>query len=199
MPQRRNEKVISHVTPNLRLPVTIRFAKLKRLRISLDDEGNVLAHAPSRMTLTDIDRFIESNAGWIIRHRAKLEKKIMLPVIPESEKRRRARIIKARAAAMLAVYDGKKPAKISVRNMSSRWGSCSSNGNISLNIHLLDVEPELFEYVLYHELSHLYHMNHSAAFWAQVAKYCPDYRTRRRELQKYKIPKKQGNDQESDE
>ena len=191
MPASGKSTIREYITSVHRIPVTISFGKRKRLKITLDDDGLVCAYAPKNLPLKDIDRFVESNIDWIEKHRIKLEQRIRLPEIDPSEQKRIARIIKARASAFLAVYDGKKPVRISVRNMTSRWGSCSGNGNISLNIHLLDVEPELFEYVLIHELSHLYHMNHSAAFWAQVAKYCPDYQKRRAALRKYQIPKKQ--------
>ena len=191
MPASGKSTIREYITSVHRIPVTISFGKRKRLKITLDDDGRVCAFAPKYLPLKDIDRFVESNIDWIEKHRIKLEQRIRLPEIDPSEQKRIARIIKARASAFMAVYDGKKPVRISVRNMTSRWGSCSGNGNISLNIHLLDVEPELFEYVLIHELSHLYHMNHSAAFWAQVAKYCPDYQKRRAALRKYQIPKKQ--------
>ena len=194
MPRGRIFKTIDHVTGTFKIPVTVYFCTgLRRLRINLDPEGNVIAHAPIRTTLSDIDRFVESNLVWIEKQKIKLEKKIHLQYIDASEQRRKARIIKARASAFLAVYDGKLPKKIFVRNMSSRWGSCSSLGNISLNVYLLDVEPDLFEYVLIHELSHLYYMNHSPKFWAQVSKYCPDYKEKRRKLKMYEIPKTNGN------
>lgn len=173
-----------------KVPVTIRYGKRKRLKITLDEDGRVLAFAPIYMPLKDIDRFVETNSEWIDKHRSKLQDKVRLPSIDMSEQRRRARIIHARASAFLAVYDGKKPSRITVRYMTSRWGSCSSSGSISLNIYLLDVEPELFDYVLIHELSHLYYMNHSPAFWSQVEKYCPEYKKSRQALRKYSIPKK---------
>ena len=188
---RKTYEVKEHVTGVLRIPVTVRYARLKRLRITLDDTGHVIAHAPNSKPLKDIDHFIEQNADWIEKHRLKLQNKIDLPYIDAAEQRRKARIIKARASAFLVDYDGKMPAKISVRYMTSRWGSCSANGNISLNVYLLDVEPELFDYVFIHELSHLYHMNHSAAFWSQVSKYCPDYKECRKKLLQYQIPKRQ--------
>lgn len=188
---RKTYEVKEHVTGVLRIPVTVRYARLKRLRINIDENGHVIAHAPNKMPLKDIDRFIEQNVDWIEKHRVRQLSKTYLPYIDSNEQKRFARIIKARASAFLAVYDGKKPQKIYVRNMSSRWGSCSSKGNISLNVYLLEVEPELFEYVLIHELSHLYYMNHSEKFWAQVAKYCPDYKQKRAALRKYEIPKKQ--------
>ena len=187
---RKTYEVKEHVTGNLKIPVTVRYARLKRLRINIDENGGVIAHAPNRMPLKDIDRFVEQNADWIEKHRRKLLEKIELPYIDAAEQRRKARIIKARVSAFLAVYDGKKPERITVRYMTSRWGSCSSSGNISLNVYLLDVEPELFDYVFIHELSHLYHMNHSSAFWAQVSKYCPDYKECRKMLRRYQIPRR---------
>ncbi|MDQ6955784.1 MAG: SprT family zinc-dependent metalloprotease [Mariprofundaceae bacterium] len=71
---------------------------------------------------------------------------------------------------------------VSVRLQKARWGSCSMQGNISLNAKLLLLPPQVVRYVLVHELSHLKHMNHSAAFWQYVAQFEPDYRKRRTEL-----------------
>ena len=66
--------------------------------------------------------------------------------------------------------------KASVRGQKTRWGSCSSKKNISLNYKLLFVNPEEVRYLFIHELSHTRHMNHSRAFWAQVEKHEPDYK-----------------------
>lgn len=190
MPSSPKSTTREYITSVHRLPVLITYGKRRRLKITLDDDGRLCAFAPKYMSLKDIDKFAESNYEWIIKHQAKLADRIKLPNIDAVEQKRKARIIKARASAFLAVYDGKKPARISVRYMTSRWGSCSANGNISLNVYLLDVETELFDYVLIHELSHLYQMNHSPAFWAQVSRYCPDYKKCRAALRKYQIPKK---------
>ncbi len=63
--------------------------------------------------------------------------------------------------------------KLSVRDQSSRWGSCSSSRGISLNWRLVLVEPALQDYVILHELAHLTEMNHSRRFWALLDSYDP--------------------------
>jgi len=82
----------------------------------------------------------------------------------------------------LAQTFGFNPGKLSVRIQKGRWGSCSSRGGaISLNALLLFQPQELVDYVLIHELCHLRHMNHSDAFWKEVAKFCPDFAAKRAE------------------
>lgn len=82
-------------------------------------------------------------------------------------------------SASLTVYSktmGLYPAKVSIRDTRSRWGSCSSAGNISLSWRLVMAPPEVMNYVIIHELAHLRYMNHSQAFWRLVAQYCPDFK-----------------------
>ena len=67
---------------------------------------------------------------------------------------------------------------------SSRWGSCSADGNISLNAKLLLFPPEIVEYVMIHELCHRREMNHSAAFWREVTAFLPDWKIRRSALKR---------------
>lgn len=75
----------------------------------------------------------------------------------------------------LAVGAGLRVTRVSVRNQRSRWGSCSSRGSIALNWRLLQMPPEVRDYVLWHELMHLRRGDHSPAFWKLVAEVCPDY------------------------
>lgn len=81
-----------------------------------------------------------------------------------------------------AEITGLKPLKISFRRQKSRWGSCSGRGSISLNINLVSLPLRTIEYVIVHELCHLKHHNHSKAFWEEVEKFLPDYRTLRDKL-----------------
>lgn len=72
--------------------------------------------------------------------------------------------------------------RISVRGQKTRWASCSSDKNISLNYKLLFLPPPLVHYVFVHELCHTVHMDHSRAFWQLVAEKLPDYRYPQQEL-----------------
>ncbi len=72
--------------------------------------------------------------------------------------------------------------KIFIRGQKTRWGSCSSNRNLSFNYKLMMYRKEVIEYVIIHELCHLIEMNHSKKFWDHVGKIIPNYKLLRKEL-----------------
>ncbi len=72
--------------------------------------------------------------------------------------------------------------RISIRGQKTRWASCSTQKNISLNYKLLFLPPELVHYVFVHELCHTVHMDHSAAFWRLVGEKQPDYQRYRHQI-----------------
>ena len=82
----------------------------------------------------------------------------------------------------LAVEHGFRLGRISFRFQRGRWGSCSRARDISLNAQMLFLQPEEVHYVMIHELCHTREMNHSARFWQEVEKYCPDYMRIRKAL-----------------
>jgi len=77
---------------------------------------------------------------------------------------------------------GLKPARVQIRTQRTRWGSCSTHGNISLNAALLLLPSNLVRYLLVHELCHLRHLDHSARYWKLVKTYEPDFRVHDRAL-----------------
>jgi len=84
--------------------------------------------------------------------------------------------------ATLAAAMGVRYSRVSIRRQRSRWGSCSARGTISLNVCLLFQRPEVVDYLIVHELTHVRHMNHSAHFWKAVEAHCPGWRALDREL-----------------
>ncbi len=79
---------------------------------------------------------------------------------------------------------GAHPKAISIRDQRTRWGSCSSRGNLSFNWRLVMAPPAILRYVVIHELAHLFEPNHSKDFWAVMARYYPDYKKARAWLRK---------------
>ncbi len=82
---------------------------------------------------------------------------------------------------------GLKAHKISVRDQTSRWGSCSSKGNLSFSWRLVMAPPQILDYVAAHEVAHLAEMNHGPRFWALVRKTCPQMDEAKQWLQAYGI------------
>lgn len=74
--------------------------------------------------------------------------------------------------------------QVSVRDQTTRWGSCSSTGTLSLNWRLILLPPMLHDHVILHELSHRRHMDHSDRFWSQLAAWDPEWKKHDRELTK---------------
>lgn len=75
--------------------------------------------------------------------------------------------------------------KCRLSHAATRWGSCSSNRTISLNIGLMQVPEVLRDYVIIHELAHLNHMDHSDAFWREVGEHDPRYKEHRKRLKMF--------------
>ncbi|HRD01589.1 MAG TPA: SprT family zinc-dependent metalloprotease [Candidatus Saccharicenans sp.] len=85
-------------------------------------------------------------------------------------------------ARTISQKTGFKYKKLRISSASTRWGSCSARGTISLVWRLMMAPPEIIDYLIVHELAHTEEKNHSPAFWQLVAEFVPDYKERRRWL-----------------
>lgn len=103
----------------------------------------------------------------------------------ESWYRKQARRYLEEKTAWWAERMGVTYLRISIRDQATRWGSCSSKGNLNYNWKLVLLPEELADYVVVHELAHRVFMNHSKDFWKVVERELPDYRQRRRRLKDY--------------
>ena len=70
---------------------------------------------------------------------------------------------------------GRAPGRVTIREQRTKWGSCSGQGNLNFNWKLIMAPPEALDYVVIHELCHLYEFNHSPRFWERVSRYMPEY------------------------
>jgi predicted metal-dependent hydrolase len=77
---------------------------------------------------------------------------------------------------------------LALTNANTRWGSAKADGSIRLHWRLMQFSPEVIDYVVAHELSHLRELNHSPRFWAIVASVMPDYETRLKQLKSQVLP-----------
>ena len=172
----------------------IREAELirsSRRTISLEirADGGLRIRAPYRMPKMEIQRFVRKNRNWIARKmeqadRRAQEKGELVPFTEEELQllTEQARRELPQRAAEFAWQMGVTYGRITIRHQKTRWGSCSSKGNLNFNCLLMLTPREVQDYVLVHELAHRAEMNHSPRFWALVEKILPDYREQRKWL-----------------
>lgn len=110
------------------------------------------------------------------------------PVTPEVERMRaQAKAELPPRLAALAALHGFQYKRVFIKNNRSNWGSCSSLGNINLNLRLVSLPEELQDYVMLHELCHLKYLNHSPQFHALLESVCPGHRALEKQIKQYKI------------
>ena len=147
-------------------------------------DGKVIVRVPAQMTGEETARFVKSHADWIVRHlekeRRMKQEEQQHPVKPLDEQelrelaRRAVRVIPERVRCF-APKVGVTVGRITVRNQTTRWGSCSAAGNLNFNCLLMLTPPEVIDSVVVHELCHRKEMNHSERFYAEVLKVFPEY------------------------
>ena len=165
------------------MQVTYKVIRSKRKTVSLQihPDGSVIVRAPLKMPAKDIHAFVEEKADWIAKH---LPNTAVTPFTQE-ELRQLAEAAKQdlpQRVQYFAPIMGVTYGRITIRSQRSRWGSCSSKGNLNFNCLLMLCPEEVRNYVVVHELCHRIEMNHSPKFWAQVERVCPDYRVHRKWL-----------------
>ena len=110
------------------------------------------------------------------------------PVTPEVERlRAQAKAQLPPRLAALAAQHGFQYKRVFIKNNRTNWGSCSSLGNINLNLSLVTLPQELQDYVMLHELCHLKYLNHSPQFHALLESVCPGHRALEKQIKQYKI------------
>jgi len=157
----------------------IRRHKLaKRLRITVGQDGRVRLTLPRGISERTGRHFMVRQGEWICQALAGVEgRKNNIIATDDSykkDKEKARRFVQARLEYFNRFY-GFEYGRVSIRNQKTRWGSCSSRGNLNFSFKLYYLPQELADYIIVHELCHLGEMNHSNRFWRLVERTIPDY------------------------
>lgn len=164
-------------------------ARARRMRITVRCDASVVVTVPHFFSQNKVERFLADKSGWILEKIAYFQK--LGPIIGRHriggvheyrKLKHQARIfVKEQIAQVNQMYNFSFN-RVCIKNHKSRWGSCSKKRNLNFNYKIIHLPLELAKYIIAHELCHLQELNHSAKFWALVAKTVPDYNVRRKKL-----------------
>lgn len=162
--------------------VDVRRSKRKSAAIKITADMKIVVFVPLYVSDNEIERMVISKSKWIDEHMLKVQS-----TIDERSKLEKITFEQIKELADQAVeyipkrvkYYAEKENfiynKITIKNLVSRWGSCSTKGNLNFNCLLMLTPDYVIDYIVVHELCHLREMNHSEKFWAEVEKIMPDY------------------------
>ena len=164
-----------------KLEYTLIRSHRRTVSLAVTPEGLVV-RAPLKMPKRAIDEFVESRREWAETHAARMEeqRRELSSIQPLTEQELRAlaeralKVIPERAAHYAPLV-GVRYNRITIRAQRTRWGSCSSKGNLNFNCLLMLAPPEALDSVVVHELCHLKELNHSPRFYAEVLRVFPEY------------------------
>ena len=173
------------------MKVTVIRSNRKTVAIQVNSDLSVTVRAPRSASEKDIEEILKKKEAWISKHIEKIKKTKERLEAESTEKLTREKVIALAEEALkiiparveyFAKVIGVTYGKITIRNQKTRWGSCSSKGNLNFNCLLMLAPPEVLDYVVVHELCHRKQMNHSKAFWLEVEKVLPNYKEVRKWL-----------------
>ncbi len=153
----------------------------RTISIEITRTGDVLVRVPYHLPMTEIEKVIETKQEWIACSLREQQEKqqVALPPFTSEEMRsfaERAAEIIPPIVELYARDLGESYGRITIRAQKTRWGSCSGKRNLNFNCLLVLMPREVLKAVVVHEVCHLKHMNHSADFYNEVTRLCPDYR-----------------------
>lgn len=157
----------------------------KTYSIQVNFDLTVTVRVPRRATAKEIERILKEKQSWIEKQEKRIreqkntyEEQGMKPFTQEEIRELADRALKyiPKRVKHFAAQEGISYGRITIRNQKTRWGSCSSRGNLNFNCLLMLAPPEVIDYVVVHELCHRREMNHQKAFWDEVERILPEYK-----------------------
>lgn len=158
---------------------------VRNIRLSVNRNGRINLAVPFSLKNNDIISFLDSKYDWMQKA---IEKQRQREQSDSSQSLSMADIIiftqnVTKIMNKWQVAMDEYNVKVTIRHMTTRWGSCTpSRRTIRISTLLANKPLELVEYVIVHELAHLKYPNHSQNFWNHVSKFIPDWKTRRKKL-----------------
>ena len=163
-------------------PTKIIRSNRKTLSVEVKADS-VLVRAPHKVSNKEIQKFLEEKQNWIEKNLKKLQERQALFKQQEPYTQEEICMLVEKALDVIpqrvryyAPIVGVDYGRITIRNQRTRWGSCSSKGNLNFNCLLMLFPDEVLDSIVVHELCHRKHMNHSAAFYEEVERVFPEYR-----------------------
>jgi hypothetical protein len=174
--------------PDVGAVLLAKSKKARRLSMTVRADRGIRVAVPYRTSFKEGMAFLESNIGWARKNldrvrRIERQHKTTLSNLPPIS-RAAARAVLVKRLDELAREHGFSYNRVFVRNQKTRWGSCSENDNINLNVNLVRLRPGLMDYVILHELVHTRAKNHGRRFWSQLDELVGDAKALDRELKK---------------
>ena len=166
-----------------------RSRRAMRLVISIRQFAGVRVAVPYGVPFEKAEHFVLSRISWIGKHLAKMERHEREHQAIKSARSEtdlvEAGIELTDRLGYLAEKHGFRYNRVFIRNQRTRWGSCSVKNNISLNVNLVRLSPELMDYVILHELVHTQIKNHSSKFWDELDKFVGSGKIQARKVKQY--------------
>lgn len=153
-------------------------SKRKSLALEIKPDGRIIARAPLLMSERDIKRFVTAKSEWIEKSLLKLSALDNTVPLTKEEIRslyQLASEIIPQRVERYAKKIGVEYGRVTIRMQKTKWGSCSAKGNLNFNCLLMLTPIEIIDSVVIHELCHIKELNHSAVFYNEVLRYCPEY------------------------
>lgn len=162
----------------------LRRSRRKSISMEITEDLHILVRAPLWMRMEDIQRFVSEHEPWAVKHleiarvrRGREQRFESSPEEVEQLKKRAAAEIPPRVEYYARLM-GLHPTGVKITSARKRFGSCSAKNSLCFSYQLMMYPPEAVDYVVVHELAHIVHKNHSAAFYRLIQQYLPDYRER---------------------
>ncbi len=164
--------------------------RARYLRMTMNVDGGLVVTLPRYGGEHLVESFLRDKAAWILKHLRRMKRlstKIILTHSREEYARNKDAFLSAvtqRLEFFNSLYQFRYN-RISIRNQTSLWGSCTRAGNLQFNYKLSHLGREAIDYVVVHELCHLKEHNHGPRFWKLVEKTIPNYKAIRKSLHGY--------------